>query len=300
MSKFKIFFDNVNFQSASGPNSFALKLAMEMTHQNCDIVNNNPDAQISIIQTNTKLAKTLLRLDGIYFNSEQDWKQLNAPIQRSYDQAEAVVYQSNFNKTLIEKYFGKHQNSHIIPNGTCITEINKIPALEHKQINDKFENIWACASHWRPHKRLDDNIKYFLEFSNVNDCLLVAGDVEAINQIEHDRIFYIGMLNWVQLISVFKAASHFIHLAFLDHCPNVVIDARACGCHVVCASSGGTQEIAGDNSTIIQDINWDLSPLKLYDPPKLDMSLIQKNKHITDIDIKNTCKQYIQILRNIN
>jgi len=299
MTKFKIYFDNVNFQSASGPNSFARKLAKELINQDCDIVNDNPDAQISIIQTNVRLAKVLLRLDGIYFNSEQNWKQLNAPLQQSYNQAEGVIYQSNFNKALIEKYFGKHQNSHVIPNGTNFQAIQNIPILQSNSLIANFENIWTCASQWRPHKRLNENIKYFQNFSNKNDCLLIAGDVGINDQIKHDRIFYIGMLNWTQLISVFKASKYFIHLAFLDHCPNVVIDARACGCHIICASSGGTHEIAGANSTIVQDLKWDLEPIKLYEPPKLDMSVTQKNKHNTDIDIKNTCKQYIQILRNI-
>ena len=115
MSSLKIYFDNVNFKSLSGPNAFGLKLAREFTNLGHQIVFENPDAQLSFIQTNKKLAKNILRLDGIYFNTSQDWKQLNAPIKISYDSADAIVFQSEFNKTLIEKYFGKHKNSHVIP-----------------------------------------------------------------------------------------------------------------------------------------------------------------------------------------
>ena len=39
-----------------------------------------------------------MRLDGIWFNSDQNYEQQNAPIQFAYNNADAVVYQSDFNK----------------------------------------------------------------------------------------------------------------------------------------------------------------------------------------------------------
>ena len=53
-------------------------------------------------------------------------------------------------------------------------EINHIKALQH-DIIDNFENVWMCASHWRPHKRLNENIRYYLEHKKQNDCLLICG-----------------------------------------------------------------------------------------------------------------------------
>ena len=161
----KIFFDNVNFGSNSGPNNFAKKLASQIKEFNNDDLivvskENNINCQISFIQTNLKLAPNILRLDGIYFNSEQSWKEMNEPIKNSYESSDAIVYQSGFNKFLIEKYFGLHDNSYVIHNGTRIDWVNSISPLEHKDI-DKFENIWCCASSWRPHKRLKENINYF-------------------------------------------------------------------------------------------------------------------------------------------
>ena len=100
----KIFFDNVNFQSNSGPNSFGLKLAKELEKKGYRInKDESPDVQLSFIQATRKIAPLIQRLDGIYFNSEQDWKAQNKPIQLTYENAEGVIYQSNFNKTLTEK-----------------------------------------------------------------------------------------------------------------------------------------------------------------------------------------------------
>jgi glycosyltransferase involved in cell wall biosynthesis len=301
MNQLKIYFDNVNFNSSSGPNSFGLKLARELHKTGYKIVSDNPDVQISFIHIQTKASKTLLRLDGIYFNSEQDWKQLNQPIKMSYDSVEGVVFQSEFNKVLAEKYFGKHKNASVIHNGTDIETIKLVPAFNHTLLK-QFEKVWACASQWRPHKRLNDNIEYFLNFAGKQDCLLVAGDVgDNLDKkyLNNPRIIYVGMLDWFNLISIFKTADYFIHLAFLDHCPNVVVDARACGCHIVCASSGGTHEIAGSKSTVIKDLEWDYAPLKLYSPPKLDMNKIIATKTNSDINIKTVANKYILALKNL-
>ena len=74
--------------------------------------------------------------------------------------ATGVIFQSNFNKELTFKYFGPHNNYAIIHNGADIELINSVEKIQI----DKYENIWSCASSWRPHKRLDENIRYFLEF----------------------------------------------------------------------------------------------------------------------------------------
>ena len=90
-----------------------------------------------------------------------------------------------------------------------------------------------------------------------------------------------------------------MHLAFLDHCPNVVVDANASGCKLVVASSGGTKEIAGINATIVKDLDWDMKPLDLYAPPKLDYSNIAKNDIDCNIDIVDVSKRYITAMESI-
>ena len=62
---------------------------------------------------------------------------------------------------------------------------------------------------------------------------------------------------------MYKASKYFLHLAWLDHCPNVVVDAMACGCTVICSSAGGTKEIAGDNAIIIEENDWNYEPVHL-------------------------------------
>ena len=294
-----ILFDNVNTNSSSGPNSFGKRLITEMkkSGHNVGVDISNPDVQLSFITTQKKLANLALRLDGIYFNVHQDWGQLNAPIRKSYDLADLVVYQSEFNQKLTETFFGPAKKSVVINNGTCLETISNIKPLSNPILNN-FSEVWSCASSWRPHKRLKDNINYFLENAPSDACMVVAGENFDFNA-QNPRIFYAGHLPWEQCISLYKRSKVFVHLAFLDHCPNVVVDARASGCKLVVASSGGTKEISGLDSTIIKDLDWDMKPLDLYSPPPLDYSQKINNNFDRNIDITTVARRYINFLEAI-
>ena len=313
MINMNILFDNVNLDSSSGPNSFAAKLVRSIISNSLrldlkgNIFTSPPSSteekiniQLSFIHSvhEDKEVPIIQRLDGIYFNSMQDWKSLNAPIRETYEKASGVIFQSRFNKMLTEHYFGKKEHSVVINNGANLDEIAQIPVQRPPDL-DKFEDIWVCASSWRPHKRLSENIRYFMENAGSKDCLLIAGDnAWAQASVQDPRVFYTGHLNWKSLISLYKGAKYFIHLALMDHCPNVVVDARAAGCKIICSSSGGTKEIAGDNSVIIEDMEWDLKPFELYSPPMLDFSRRSSNKEPEcSIDMNNVTSEYVSFLR---
>ena len=295
----RILFNNVNFKSRSGPNGFGLKLARQLHSRGHDIVNENADVALSFIQGNIKNIKNVLRLDGIYFNSAQAWRQLNEPIKQSYDLADEIIVQSNFNARLVREYFGKRENVHVIHNGTDLSTISSIPKAK---LPIDFQSVWLCASSWRPHKRLKDNIHYFQRVADQDDVLIVAGDgdlsaMHAAKEAGENRIIYAGHLDWQSLIAAMQLADHFIHLAFLDHCPNVVVDALAAGCKIHCSSSGGTHEIAGANAAIIEEDTWDFLPLELYNPPPLQFSRIKSNKNYTiKNDIVEVASMYEDVL----
>jgi hypothetical protein len=73
-----------------------------------------------------------------------------------------------------------------------------------------------------------------------------------------------------------------------------VVDARAAGCRIVCSSAGGTKEIAGLDATIVEEEEWDLSPVDLYDPPVIYFDRKVKNTFDCDYNIENVAKKYIQ------
>ena len=298
----KVFFDNVNFNSSSGPNSFAKRLSDELIRRNYQISNVAsksfiPDVQLSFIMSQKKIAPLVQRLDGIYFNIEQDYQVLNKPLLETYENSESAVFQTEFNKKLSEHYFGNHLNSTVIRNGTDLDLISSIQPVKNK-ILDKFEKVWCCASSWRPHKRLSENVRYFLEVAPDTHCLVILGsNPDFITK--HPRVFYGGEVGWGDLISIYKRSDYFIHLSWLDHCPNVVVDARASGCQIICSSAGGTKEIAGKDATVIKEDDWDFSPIKLYKPPEMDFSKTVKNEYDIDISISRAAKEYIDVFKGV-
>ena len=304
-----IWWENVNFDRNNGPNSFAQKLVKYLDkrgHNNSVDFSTRPDAMMCFIESQRadlndchgySGVPTLLRLDGIYFNTRGDWKAQNTNIRRTYDGVQGVIFQSHFAEKVITHYFGEHPNTAVIQNGADIEFIDQIKPLE-TPFTDKYENIWTCSAAWRPHKRLKDNVSYFLEHSGPKDLLVVAGDPPE-NAPRHERVMYIGLVTPAQLYSLYKRSKYFIHLAWLDFCPNVVVDARACGCQVICTSSGGTPEIAGKDAIVIEQEPWDLKPMDLYDPPPLDFSKKIKNKWDLGYDMESVAIKYEKFIESV-
>tara|TARA_R100000808_G_C2155395_1_gene167778 strand:+ start:7189 stop:8079 length:891 start_codon:yes stop_codon:yes gene_type:complete len=293
----KICLENVNLGSNSGPNSFAQKLKNQFNILGCEVTDLRiSDISLCFIESHRKNINsmpTFQRLDGIYFNTQENYDIKNSNILRTYRHSSGVIFQSTFNKDLIFRWFGPHKNYRVIHNGADLELIDQVSPID--EFSQNYDNIWVCASSWRPHKRLSENIRYFLEHSGARDCLLVAGSTNE-EPIKHPRIKYLGHLNQRQLISIYKASKYFIHLAWLDHCPNVVVDARACGCRVICSSSGGTKEIAGPNAIIIEEEEWDFSPIDLYSPKVLNFNNKLDNSYDSCYNMHNVAKEYLNFV----
>ena len=303
----RILLDGANPSSRSGPNSFSKKLKdalHELGHIAGHAVDEitDPNARILFIQGSKCGIPTALRLDGIYFNTRQAWREMNLPIQESYSQSEIVIHQTEFDRRLIEMFFGAHPFASVISNGADPRKTMAVSPLVHPVFNGSSET-WVCASSWRPHKRLADNIRFFREHAGPSDVLVVAGDIAQVQQeitgISLDRVFFAGDLDQQTLISLYRRSSHLVHLAWLDHCPNVVVDARAAGCKIVCASSGGTEEVAGRDAIVIEEDEWDMSPLDLYSPPPLDFSRRRDGRFDHNNDILDVAEKYVRALERI-
>lgn len=284
------------FSSRSGPNQFAKKLAVALSNRGHVLAgpHENPEVQLSFIQATGMYAPLVQRLDGIWFNVDQDWENQNAPIERTYCLSRAVVFQTEFNKRLCERFFGEHPDPHVISNGTNVDLIDAVDPLSAPSLRD-VEKVWTCAASWRPHKRLAENVRYFQEHAGEKDCLIIAGANPDVRMAD-PRIFYAGDLEYQVLISLYRATDYFIHLSYLDHCPNVVVDARAAGAHIICSSLGGTKEIAGSDATVIEEDEWDFEPCKLYEPPAMDFSRKTQGGVDSELDINIVAEQYESVL----
>ena len=58
-------------------------------------------------------------------------------------------------------------------------------------------------------------------------------------------------------------------------------------------------EIAGKDSIIIEEEDWDFKPLSLYKPPKMNFERIIKNDFDVSINIKEISKNYIDVMSGV-
>jgi glycosyltransferase involved in cell wall biosynthesis len=262
----------------------------------------NHDVQLSIImaQQREEGIPLIQRLDGIYYDTTKDYVQMNAPIKATYDIADGVVFQSEWSKMLVESQFGQAKSYAIIHNGADTEVIKNIkPAVGL----DGFDTVWSCASGWfyddgvpRYIKRLDENLRYFQEHSGEKDVLCVAGDCGDLENPDPPKIVFLGKLDIMQLYSLYRATDNFIHLGKFDNCPNVVVDARAAGCHIICSSLGGTKEIAGLDATVIEEDEWDFVPFECNAPSVLDFTRKIRNTHYKYLAMEYVADEYLRFM----
>ena len=292
--------ENVNLKSNSGPNYFAQKLVNYLSLRGDTFSENMPyDVKLCFIESHSHRSNIPMvqRLDGIYFNANFDCDRMNSNIKRTYEMSQAVVFQTDFNKDLIFNWFGEHPNYEIIRNGFDKIMLDVFsPDLNIVKKLSNYENVWSCAASWHAFKRLEDNVNYFLQHSGPDDCLVVAGSSPDYI-VDDQRVLYMGNLNTTQLLTLYKISKYFLHLAYLDHCPNVVVDAAALGCTVICSSAGGTKEVAGKNAILIQEEQWDFNFLDIKVPPKLDYNKKTNNAYDQSITMTKTAKKYHTLLK---
>ena len=110
---------------------------------------------------------------------------------------------------------------------------------------------------------------------------------------------FFGNLEYDVLRQLYDASTTFVHLAYLDHCPNVVVDAHAHECHIVCSSTGGTKEVV-TKGTLILENPWDFSPIELYKPPELNLEdIIEYNASCANKLAEACLSKYKKVFKEI-
>jgi glycosyltransferase involved in cell wall biosynthesis len=299
----KVYFDNVNFSSRSGPNSFAHRLANALVENHeIDIVGKNDDFDVNLcfIEPTIKVdkeRKLVQRLDGIWFKPEE-FETHNINIKRAYDECNHVIWQTDFDRKMTTKWWGSQKGS-VIHNGIEIKE----PSVSFSTEKEEGTRFFVCSANWHRQKRLSENVKLYRKLRSKNDFLFVMGSNVDVQLRQDLREFYLGNLTHDQCLSVYRKSDWMIHLAWLDHCPNVVVESLSQGCPVICTDSGGTHEIVRDNGVIIpEDVLYNFELLDYDNPSKLSFSNIQElpkvNVEASYLDINLVAKRYFEVLKN--
>ena len=300
----KIYFDNVDFNSSSGPNTFGSRLATELNlNPEIEIVGkaDNYDIFLCFIEPTCQpksSSKFVQRLDGIWFKPDQ-FESHNQLIKWAYDNADAVVWQSEFDKNMTTKWWG-NRYGRIISNGIKLEEIKLVPEI--LELKEKFDRIFVCSASWHRQKRLKENIELFLKVAGQNDALIVLGKNPDFSSRDR-RILYAGQQTHEFCLQLYYIADWMIHLAWLDHCPNVVVEALSQGCPVICTDSGGTKELVQNNGIVIREsVPYEYQLCDYDNPPSLnfdDFSLSPVAVQKDYLSIKECAGKYVTLFKKL-
>lgn len=314
----KLHIDGVDTNSRSGPNTFATRLARQLFETGHEVVFEKQDAKASLVfiePSGAPLAQTVVqRLDGIWF-SPKDFHTRNVGIKRLYESADAVVFQSRFDQQLIEHCWGsgeeRHRPDRVIGNGVSIKPVREftIPALA--SLRSSYKRVFVCSSNWHRQKRLRENIELYLRLRALeqNSCLIVMGNNPDC-VVADPHVFYAGSVEPDVYMQVYSMADWMIHLAWADHCPNVVVEALSQGTPVICSETGGTKELTGFGAygMVLKEMYEYKNGLADYDsPPWIDLSQVTflplreqlDHSGIPDISIESCAQQYVELIKMV-
>lgn len=263
------------------------------------------------------------RLDGIYFNTDDNSMKSNVGIQRTYQKSRGVIFQSTLARDIVTANFGKPTGkSRVIVNGAFIDD--KIdPAEQIKRVAPKiynhvqrFDKRLICVGKWRQIKRLSSIVYGSLEYikDNPDTGLLIVGPMSDEERARYGKLSKnIICLGYVPNDTVrhLQMLSHCcLNLSFTDSCPSAVIEALANGTPCVVTKHQGVVDVMQNNvdGVIIDFDKWNYKPVSYNErvvqiPPDIVAKGIDKCIKIGrrpfryDLEMSQTAKKYVEFLK---
>lgn len=309
----KIHFDGVDFANyRTGPSGFANEIAKQFMLMGHDIVDHGSDADVSLVfieRSGQKLAKRYVhRLDGIW-SKPSEFVIRNSGILSTYRNANGVIFQSEFDKLLIQSVWGvlPHRLS-VIRNGVKVKPVKEFSTPQLKTIRSEYEKVFVCSANWHRQKRLKENTDLYLHLRKelgCKSCLIVLGS-NPDHMLADKHIFYAGSVPPEIYMQVYSMSDYMIHLAWRDHCPNTVIQCLSQNTPVICTDDGGTVELVNDFGVVIQENNEPCTkPFDYSDPPSISFDTVNWLDALTkaklaspiDVSIESCAKKYIELFQ---
>tara|TARA_A100001011_G_C14280005_1_gene831141 strand:- start:1113 stop:2108 length:996 start_codon:yes stop_codon:yes gene_type:complete len=272
-----------------GPYIFLERLSKELKKKNIMLSSKyNPFYDIALfLSTNKSIYRKpyIIRIGGIYFdkkNTINNTFNTNKKIFDSIDGSIGTIFVSEFTKELTQKLHGNFNKKNIVINNSVPISIFK-PDGENKRKKLKIKKdtfVIIASSSWRRHKRLSEILEFFnlinSEIKNLK--LIILGEVKK--KIIDKDIIYAGKIEPMKLPDWYRTGNIYINLAWIDHNPNTLAEAIACGLPSICTNNGGNRELiencdAGIVSNADENFNFEL--VDYYNPPKPNYKVLKND-----------------------
>ena len=180
-------------------------------------------------------SKLIHRLDGILSQYRNDGKNMDEFAISINKMANATIIQSNYTANQFSEKGFDIKNIKIINNSPDEMIFNKT----HNKIFDK-KNIKIISASWSTNKKkgmddykwLDDNLKLKVNYSFIGRLDFIPKSIKLIEP-----------LNQKALANKLKDSDIFLFAAINESCPNILIEAIACGLPIIYKNSGGSKEL---------------------------------------------------------
>lgn len=216
----------------------------------------------------------ILNQNGVYFKGwyGDGWEEKNQKLRRAYHAADYILWQSNFCKKSAEKFLGPVACSgEILYNAVDTNRFAPKSVKGNSDFTFLVTGKFTSTSYYRLKGALDafqilqkKNKDTFLKISGFMEIELAKKLSEQItsNGLEQ-KVSFTGAYNQESAPEIYNSADAFVMLKYMDACPNVVIEAMACGLPIIYSATGGTPELVGSSSGIgvAQVENWDMPPI---------------------------------------
>jgi len=240
-----------------------------------------------------------------------------------------IVYQSIYSKKTFEKFFPKLRKidtlTTVIYNGI---DLKKFTFQMRNKSADGINLVTTgrLVGRKRIHQLVD--VLYYVCKQFPKSKLYIFGQQreDLVNLIMRrakelgvvDNVMLMGKVHPERLRLYYLNMDIMVHPAWIDYCPNAVIEGMASGLPVVCPSIGGTPELVGPAGKIIRE-EYDIGFKEIENVHKIPMinaeeyanaiievyedleeySLLARKRAEEKFDIKKVAKQYVRFAESV-
>ncbi len=217
------------------------------------------DEQQVIALARRRKAPVVVNQNGIAYPAwaGADTERLNARLRDVLRAATHVVYQGEFCKEAADEFLGP-------PAGSWEILMNAVDTHEFTPADAAPDGgpVLLLAGDQSQAYRLETALETLALLPDAR--LLVAGSVVGGQQLIEelglaDRVEFAGRYAQRDAPALYRRAHVLLHPKVRDPCPNVVLEALACGVPVVHSASGGVPELVGDAGIgVPSETTWEL------------------------------------------